>query len=152
GFVGKLDGGDQVVGIELAALAGGDAVDPLGLLIGPAGEPGLEGEHVAVAVVRVFRGLVVGIAGRAVNVGLDSLRRLAQVVVVGLGHDAAGVGGGFDEAGGAIGVAGDEGGVGAAGHARRPRVGRAAVGGKKKARRTGSVNRRAKHHPSRPSL
>src|SRR5262249_53332353 len=82
----------------------------------------------AVAVVGIFGRLVVGVRRRAVNVGLNGLRDLGEVVVVGLADDASWIGRGLDPAGGVVGLAGDQHGVGARRHGAWPGVGRAAVG------------------------
>src|SRR5262245_21665497 len=127
-LVGILDSAEDVVGVEVAARPGRDAVDELGLLVGAAGQVRLEREHVAGAVVSVLGGLIVVGARRAIDVRLNGLGRAAEVVVKGLVDDAARVGRALDPAGGVIGTAADQDGVGARWDAAGPGVGGAAVG------------------------
>lgn len=88
-LVGVLAGGEEVVAVDVAAAGCGDAVDPLGLLVGARRQIGLEREDVAFAVVGVL-GRHVGVAGiRVAGVGLRVLGDAAQIVVGQLLFDAA---------------------------------------------------------------
>src|SRR5262249_32610375 len=119
---------EQVVTVEGTAGGGGHAVDPLGLLVGAAGEVRLERQHVARAVVGVFDGLVVGRARRAIDIRFNRLGRASEVVIIGLVNDATRVGDRFHPPRIVVGVARHQNGVGATWHAAGAGVGRATVG------------------------
>lgn len=95
---------DDVVRDQPAACA--HAEDIFSRLVA-ARQIGLERLDIAVAVERVLDGLVVGVAGRAVDVVLDRLRRPAGEVVELLADQRLRVGGRLKPAGGVVLVIGD---------------------------------------------
>ncbi len=92
GQVGMLHGREQVVGGDLAAGGGTGGVNVLRPLVGAAGQVGLHGQRVAVAVVGVLHRLVGVVRRRAVGVGRDGFGHSAQAVVQRARVDAARVG------------------------------------------------------------
>lgn len=90
GLVRVLDGGERVVGVDLAAGARGHAVDVLRGLEDAVVDHGPHGEDVVVPVVGVVGDLVVGAVLRhAVDIVCDRPRGAAEQVVGSLGEQAA---------------------------------------------------------------
>src|SRR5262249_46301931 len=96
GFVGILRGSQEIVGIDVAATTGGNAVNVLCGLEGAAGQVGLVAQHVVGAVIGEFDRAVAGIGGRAIGVVVDGLGGAFEVVVGSLVNDATRVGYGLD--------------------------------------------------------
>src|SRR6185312_3775076 len=134
GFVGVLDGADDVVGEQVCSDGATDDIHVIRGLVGRGPAAGLHGGHaqnIAVAVVAVLRDLVGRVGGRGVLraiPGIDRLGFAAQKVVEVPAHDPARVNRVQHKPGGVVVGVVDQHGIGAGRHSGRAGPGGAAIG------------------------